>query len=78
MRMFSGDIEVVDRVPHEIAVLHDVGGGSDFQFESEAVLRAVTARLQADFHDALAHGGLVGERGGVEDGVDQGTPLRMF
>jgi hypothetical protein len=34
--------------------------------------------LQADFHDALAHGGLVGERGGVEDGVDQGTPLRMF
>ena len=68
--MFTGNIEMMDGVAHEIAVLHDVGGGGDFEFEGEAVLRAVTARLEADLHDALADGGLVGECSGVEDGVD--------
>jgi hypothetical protein len=70
--VFSGDIEMMDGVAHEITVLHDVGGGSDVEFEGEAVLRAVAAGLQADFHHALADGGLVGEGGGVDDGVDHG------
>ena len=73
LRVVAGDIEVVHGVAHEIAVLHDVGGGADVELKAEQTLQSFAAGLQTDFHDALADGRLVGEGGGVEDRVNHGS-----
>ncbi len=70
LRMAAGDVEVMDRVSHEIVVLHDVGSGVDVESEVKAALISVAARLEANLHDALADCGLVAEGRGVTDGVD--------
>ena len=68
--MFSCDVEVMHRVSHEIAVLHDVRRGIDVEREAETALFSVAARLQAHFHHAFAHRGFVAECRGVADGID--------
>lgn len=74
----SGDVEMMDRVPAEVAVLHDIGRRRDVEREIEAALFSVAARLQTDFHHAFPDGGLVAKRRGVADGIDQGFPLVDF
>jgi hypothetical protein len=61
------DIEMMHRISHEIAILHDVGGRIHIQLKLQAPLLRVTPGLHAHFHDALADGGIVAERGRVPD-----------
>jgi hypothetical protein len=63
----SRDVEMMHGVPSEIAVLRDVGGRAYVEFETQAALASLTSRLHANFHDALAHGGLVFEGGRMSD-----------
>jgi hypothetical protein len=67
----SGDIEMVDDVAEEIAILHDGGGRAHVEREAKTALAFVAARLHADFHHAFADGGLVAELSDVADGIDQ-------
>ena len=66
----GGNIEMMNCVPREIAVLHDVRRGIDVEREAEAALVAVAARLQANFHHTLADGWFIAEGRSVTDGVD--------
>src|SRR5438128_2601695 len=68
--MFAGDIEMVNNVSEEIAVLHDEHAWLHLEFEIEAALVAFGARLHADFHDAFAHRRLVAKTRDVANGVD--------
>jgi hypothetical protein len=67
----SGNVEVMRRVPGEIAILRDIGGRVHVEMEAEAALVRFAQRMHAHFHDALADRGLVAESRDVPHRIDQ-------
>jgi hypothetical protein len=69
--MRSRNVEVVHRISSEVTVLCNIRGRSYIKIKAEAALVRFTPRLQAHFHHAFAHGGLIAKGRNVPNRVNQ-------
>src|SRR5882757_1205340 len=69
------DIEVMNGISHEVAVLHDVGRRIHIELKLQATLLRLASRLHAHLHHTLANCRIVSERGGVPDRVNHASPF---